>query len=58
MLIEEGVKSKEQIVNDLQLAYGDIENLIEERGYIKNVDRPKRPVLKTIGNKVIPFPQR
>ena len=58
MLIEEGVKTKEQIVNDLQLAYGDIENLIEERGYIKNVDRPKRPVLKTIGNKVIPFPQR
>lgn len=58
MLVDEGVKTKDQLVEDLLLSHTDIENMIEERGFIKNVDEPSRPVFKTTDRTVIPFRPR
>ena len=58
MLVEEGIKSKEQIIEDLQLSNVDIENLIGEYGYMREDDSAGRPALKTRGDNVISFPKR
>ena len=58
MLVEEGVKSKEQLIDDLQLSHLDIERLIGEDGYMREADLTGRPVLKSLGDNVISFPKR
>lgn len=56
MLIEEGVKSKEQITEDLQFSTSDIEKIIEKPGFIRNSPPPNQPTLKTDNrNIVVPF---
>ncbi|GAB3288674.1 helix-turn-helix domain-containing protein [Parahaliea aestuarii] len=54
MLIEEGVKSREQILDDLSLHANDVENLIGERGYL-HLGTSSRPVFKASAGKVVPF---
>ena len=58
MLIEEGLKSKEQIADDLQLSHIDIEHLIGEDDYMKEADARELPILKHLGDNVISFPQK
>lgn len=58
MLIDEEVKTKEQIISELEFAPIDVENIIEERGYFKSFRDSITPVLKPTGSKIIPFPAR
>ena len=58
LLVNEGVKLKEQIIDDLKLSHVDIENIIEEYGYMRKADESGQPVLKSQRGKVIPFPQK
>lgn len=58
MLVEEGIKTKEQIIDDLQLSHVDVEHLIGEYGYMREADLTGRPVLKSHRNNVISFLKR
>lgn len=58
MLVEEGIKTKEQIIDDLQLSHVDIEHLIGEYGYMREADVIGLPVLKPHEDNVISFPKR
>lgn len=55
MLVNEGVKSKEQLVNELNFSPRDIDNIIEERGFINELRDKLQPTLKPFGGTVIPF---
>lgn len=57
MLIEEGVKTKEQLVDELLFSTTDVENIIEEQGYIRDLESPTVPVLKKSGGNVLQFRQ-
>lgn len=58
MLVEEGVKSKEQLKDEMELSAVDIENIIGERGYINTMADREKPTFKSTDRKVIPFPAR
>lgn len=58
MLVDEGVKSKEQLKDEMEFSAVDIENIIEERGYINTMADREKPIFKSADRKIIPFPAR
>lgn len=56
MLIEEKVKSKEQVVGDLLISGNDIDNIVGIPGFFEDISRPFRPTLKRhIDTNIVPF---
>lgn len=56
MLIEEKVKSRDQLAQELYLSAMDIEKIGGlPHGYIRNISQTDLPTFKTGGNKVVPF---
>ena len=56
MLVDEGVKTREQLVQDLCLSASDIEKISElPEGYISGKTTDAKPILKTQSKNVVPF---
>ena len=56
MLVDEKVKSKDQIVQDLSLSASDIEKISElPFGYIRNISEVDQPTFKKEDSKILPF---
>ncbi len=56
MLVEEKVKTGEQLVDELQISATDIEKIIERPGFIRSANESYAPSLKRDpGNNVVPF---
>lgn len=56
MLIENGVRTRDQLVQDLQLTPIEIEKIIEQPGVMRDLPSPDRPSFKSSAdNKVVPF---
>ena len=56
MLVDEGVKTREQLVQDLCLSASDIEKISElPEGYISGKTTDAKPILKNQSKNVVPF---
>lgn len=56
MLVDEGVRSNEQLLQDLPLAASDIEKICElPVGYLRNIPDADVPTFKNANSKILPF---